>query len=1064
MVNDSTREYSVYISDENNTVQGSGVLFYMGGNVMFVFTCAHVVDDLEKIKLFILKGIDVSRDLYDVLCTEVSAEQVIYSPLDEIRIDGIGEKTHTEDLAIIQVRKPETLKLALTNYFVTETYRRHAVFVQGYPNGVPKGRNPIEHLDCLHGYVVVNPADRNRFTIRMDDAFIDASSRVSELEGLSGAPVWDDNADANGLLGLFTSAYDTTALLSKTHVTKAQQIRLIMKERFGIAIERKLEGIPEEDVAGTASMPISFDGSIELVEKAENEVWIDEQISVLHCIIEDLKLQKAIDKGNELIADARYRSLSKDSKRKIKQYLLYCYEIADLDHEFEMLEAEMRKEGLIKEHDTLSHLTRTFMQRQFHDTVKAAQYCIETWDGTERDSLLSIAKAYLLLARVYTENLTVEETIGKLLDENEKFIYPTDEIEDEALVYQIIGYVYGEHYHDYVNSIRFINRSYRVGYDNIVLESLAAAYYGLGIHDATDENGRVTDLKKVDRKALYKARECYLLIKSKADDLFWSGTIRRMGLCIYNTFVFLQDNYRILMIYQDIKKYLFHLTDDEWRDIEMKYAMVKALKGTIDTSEFCHMKENDKVLIEAIAKASECHNLIEYVTVNTSADQIGDVSQLAKAIQETIEHLESAVRLIDKKDRLQIYVQLINLYGRGILIFGWNAKKKLESLYEILSEYSDPELLESMSNFIFEMDASIEEAENRFKKSYVTHRTIVTWQELNSFYIRHGMFDHADAMYRELLSTRKELVENEPEYAYRAFIDYVTFYKRDLKYALQCYLDAKESFKDTDIEGFWELELMLYSNSFNNPERFELERKQFVDKGLVAEEAYHRAAFIAHLTNLNKMEAFVHYNYIRQYPHFCNPKTGRVAISDEELHFLHWVGAVKPGFLPPPDSMLEKRAKEIQSVYESETWHRKIDKQLRNQFALNKKIAIDAWSLYQIAENNWLDILNELDCVYVSHLTIIRLLVELSRTDNVKLRILLDYLKICDKVKIYSAGFKAQLEVRNVVQYIEPSSAAAIALEKECLMIYGEPEVDLQLIEHFGNRIIRINDIDKLGI
>ena len=92
------------------------------------------------------------------------------------------------------------------------------------------------------------------------------------------------------------------------------------------------------------------------------------------------------------------------------------------------------------------------------------------------------------------------------------------------------------------------------------------------------------------------------------------------------------------------------------------------------------------------------------------------------------------------------------------------------------------------------------------------------------------MFERADAMYQELFSERRELIEEGPEYAYRAFIDYVTHYKRNLKYALQCYLDAKEAFKDTDIEGFWELELMLYSGTFNNPERFELEENNLLIK------------------------------------------------------------------------------------------------------------------------------------------------------------------------------------------------------------------------------------------
>ena len=139
-----------------------------------------------------------------------------------------------------------------------------------------------------------------------------------------------------------------------------------------------------------------------------------------------------------------------------------------------------------------------------------------------------------------------------------------------------------------------------------------------------------------------------------------------------------------------------------------------------------------------------------------------------------------------------------------------------------------------------------------------------------------------------------------------------------------------------------------------------------------------------------------------------------------------------------------------------------IDKPLKNQFGLNKTIAIDAWSLYQLTETNVLDTLEKLDCVYVSHMSIIRLLEELSRTNNPRIRILLKYLKLCTKIKIYSAGFKAQMEVRNVARYFEPESTVAIAVEKNCLMIYGEPVVDEQLVEHFGNRIIRVNQVEEL--
>ena len=109
-------------------------------------------------------------------------------------------------------------------------------------------------------------------------------------------------------------------------------------------------------------------------------------------------------------------------------------------------------------------------------------------------------------------------------------------------------------------------------------------------------------------------------------------------------------------------------------------------------------------------------------------------------------YLERNVRLIDRKERIPMYVQMINLYGRGMLIFGWDKKKKLETLYEKLSEYANPDLLESISNFIFEMDAPIAEAEKRFVNSFEKNKNIITWQELNHFYIRHRKWLEEDTV------------------------------------------------------------------------------------------------------------------------------------------------------------------------------------------------------------------------------------------------------------------------------------------------------------------------------
>ena len=135
------------------------------------------------------------------------------------------------------------------------------------------------------------------------------------------------------------------------------------------------------------------------------------------------------------------------------------------------------------------------------------------------------------------------------------------------------------------------------------------------------------------------------------------------------------------------------------------------------------------------------------------------------------------------------------------------------------------------------IDKGMDDVIARFRQTFDKRKNLRSWQELNHLYVRHGMMDQADAMYKELLAERKELIAEGPEYAYRAYIDYITLYHRDMKDALQCYLDAKEVFQDTDIEGFWELELMVYTNTFNDPERFEIERKPFMEKGLLTEEA-----------------------------------------------------------------------------------------------------------------------------------------------------------------------------------------------------------------------------------
>lgn len=1072
---DRTRACSVYIMDSSDNPKGSGVLFYAGGDKLFVFTAAHVVDDEDTIKVALFKPRDIIRDLYEDYIMEVPKSQIIRSSKDVVTEKG-GLKYHSEDYAIIYMVKPACLDLEPSKYLIGEKYRNSPVYCQGFPCGVPEGKRPIKYLECLHGSIVVNVADENTFTIRIQETHLNQAARDEELQGLSGAPVWDgEDSETSSLLGLISEGYGDTILLAKILTAKAQRIRTLLNEYFGITIEHKLTEIPDSDVAGTEYRPIVFDGRVYEEDGPLVEKWLTEQMAAVRCSIEDLKLQTAIDDAKAVIEDGRFSSCKSESQKRLMQYLLYCYEIGDLDGEFDALEQEMRERGVLKKYDVLRHLSRSFMKKNYRETICVAEECLADPENEAKLSLIAFAKTFLVLARAYEEKLTVEKSICTLLNEHEEFVFEVDSPDDVSLVYQMIGYVYMDKYRNHVNAVRFLNRSYRMGFDTVILESLGAAYYFLGIAEATREDETV-DYQKIDRKSLYKARECFLIVMGKADALFWAGSVRRLGVIIYNTFVFLNDNYRVLTIYPDLNKYVIEPTFDAlpeegpmplirssfdfWRDIEMKHARVIVQSGKINVLDYAHLTRTDRLFLDTLALTTDCLRKVESAIATLSITQMKQTG-LDRFIRDIIAGAENDVMAMDRRDRAPVYIQIINLYLQGMTLFGWNKLDKVKRHFARIKDVGDPELLDYMQNFIFEHEAPFAEVVDHFKRSFDKWKNIRAWQELNHLYVRHNMMDQADAMFKELLVDRKELISDEPEYAYRAYIDYIIQYRRDIKDALQCYLDAKESFVDTDIEGFWELELMIHTNSFNDPERFEIERKSFMERGLITEEQYHRTAFIAYMVNLQKEKAREHEELVAKYEHYTNPMNGSLVLQQEEIHFLNWIGAIKPSFQPPQNSMVERRANEVLEKYQTETWHKQLDRTRKNQFDVNRTIAIDAWGLYILSEEMRLDTLNKFEKVFIPHSTIIRLLEELSRTNNQKIRDIMNFLESSHNIYLESAGFKTQIEVRNLVSYTEIAAVIAIAKEKDSMVIMGEPDLGLKFIDRFGRDIIRVNEIES---
>lgn len=1055
-----TKQYNVYISDSDSGESGSGVLFYPGGETLFVFTCAHVVENHDKLSVTLLQPVNIPNNEYRYCTVTVSREQIHFFPGNDSDSKEGAEET-PEDIALLIFPKPKDFIIKPTMYCIGETAEYMPFYVQGYPHGVQEGTLCIENLDILNGKVFISVPAQKRFQIRVTDNYIDRGNIAADQKGFSGGPIWKKNDPADDqppcLLGIISLANRENALNSRFFAEKAERIRQHLKFQFGIIIEKRMPEIPDEDVASDAlPAPIVFHSENTTILLSDNEKWIEEKCSACNQNIDDFQLQWAIDIAREAIADPRFNLCNAASQKKLMQILLYCYEIGDLTDEFDALEADMRNRHLVRDYDRRRHMTKSFMQRDFTETLKVAKECIR--ECKDDKSLFFMAKAFQYLVGAYLEDLPEEQTIGKIIDSHENIICGTG---NKVLFYQLIGIVYNEKYADHQKAVRYFNRAIQIGSDNIILESLGNAYYQLAIAAATKENV-IIDPGRMDRDALYKAREIFLKIWQKADGLFWAGTMRRYGLQIFNTFFFYNDCYRVMALYPDVVKYVQPPKDvDEnmfWRDIELKHARNELLTGIITVHP--HFTKEDIDCLGLEAEIRYCIQQLENImTVRTycSPDLTGHECKTRRVI--TL--FESRIQSIPQEKKLPFYIHIMTVYMYGILLFGWDEADKIRDCAEQIKAL-DPSLEKMVRDCLYKIEAPLDEVIRQAVAEFERDRDINSWHRLTQLYIHHRMMDKADEMYRMPFTKYPELFSSEPEYFFRSYIDYITSCRRDLLDALQGYLDMKKLFHDADVRNYTELELMFCSSCFNDPERFETEPLSFVQKGVLPEEEYHARALAAFLVNLNLKKAQEHFDFLRRHSHKVDPRTGCINVSSlAEIHYLCLIGKIHPrGFFVP--NALSRNVQGIDSHYNAEIWHVPLSDSLKNRFFVNRKIAMDACALYQLFQTHGPDFLKQFETIFIPHLAIAHFLDDLSRTNDVVIRSILHFLMDNKRIVLRSPGFQTQVKIRKIISYDESATVIALGMENECLSVLGEPMLRSDLIDKFKYSFIRPNEINSL--
>lgn len=1028
------RHYSVHIADAaTRRGLGSGLLYYQGtGDRFFVFTSAHVIKECANIEIDLLIPADPENDDYPVRRLTAPVSQAVYSPLERIE-DGIKP-----DVAVIELHKAEMLELEKTTYRVAESERNKEVLALGYPGGWRfNSEDLLVSLDMMSGSVRVSAKNSPKFDIRICDPFIDYGDRAYELKGFSGAPVW---ATAEDVIGLINSAVRETGYRGRVNATKMRYIQNIMRDSFNIVLESSISGIPEEEIA--EGDELIFDATLPAAEPARDESWLSEQIPIIRALIDDLKIQSAIEMGEKLLADDRYPACQDRTKLLLTRHLAYCYDICNMDGKSEELERRMRGDGLIAMHDNKRWMQKLFMDQRYDELLEY------TASIGKEDESKELAVFFQNMAEAFVLQKPPEETVGLYVDENERLRRPAEDADAESYYMQIIGYVYSQCYQLHEKAVRCLNRSYRVGAKPIVLENLGAIYYQFAIRDAVEE-GKII-LERINKKHLYKARSCFLIVLEKEDEPCLREAVRRVGWQMFQTFSFLDDVYWIIKTYPYIDKWFDFKTLADRRSVEIRYAETVARGGNVDVDSFSALTEQDRQFLKLGAAINETLSHFNGLVPGMAID-----SGLEHILRSMIEDTKHAVALMEGDMALSMYRCLIILYSKGIQMFGWYEQAAVRAYATKFENIRNRQLADEIRDIVFRCEHSYKECMDHFGGFYEKEITLTNWNRLKMTHIYFGALDTADEMYRDLLSNHRELYNDEPEYAFRAYLDFIREFRLDAGKAIKCFLEGKVEFRDKSIAGFWESELMLVTSTFNNPQRFEELREQFVVDGLIDPVENDRNLLIAYVLNLNGEKADEIFRRI--------PKSEDCILSMGEAFYTVWRERVLPPFDEKWNGIVPEKIEGAVSNYRAASWpsNQERDKTLEH-LNIDRVCCLDTWTLYLLAENDMLDALDRMDQVYVAHVTVRHILDELCSFPNMALHTALEYISTHDNITIRSADFDHQLDVRGRVRYDEPACVVAMALEVNGTAVIGDPNTGEELFKIFPSDIVFPTDVFEL--
>lgn len=1025
-------KYSVLITDDKGK-RGTGTLFYTKGSTSFyVLTCAHVIYTSQAVTIHIVLSDDREESV------RVTQEHFHFSPIDEPTVVG-NESTHTCDIAVIECPKGE-IPLAPTHYAMYPMTSGERILAVGYPNGTSS--SVYYQQDELSGKVLRVQSNQDYFVIRVDEGFLNASDREAELKGFSGSPVWDEQKieDSFFLLGgLIAFGVGSNISRGRVNVVNARILQSLMKDEFGITIETRLPMVDDDEIAPGFEEPAESPDQITV-----RSSWVENERRKAQTYVDTLQLQKAVDISRAAIGNSEFVKCTNEQKVAIYSVLQEAYRLARDYDVYDQIGEEMRQAGIVTPRDDLMEAVRYYEAQEIEKAEEYIYKALEKNPNGNEEQVLAIA------IRATKENGADISILSEVLGPHDQLLIKPKDEKEEEFIYQALGFVLSNIFRETTRGLRCLNRAFQVSGNYIILESLALTYYQHSIRDAFIEAGKdKIDREKIELAEIEKARDAFLCVFSAADEMWLKGAFRRNGLPIFKCFCFMHDNFRIYKHYHDVMKYVDFPDHETKRDIQLCYLDVAIRKGAVNLEEFDALTEHDRKFYELV------------ISLDAPMRWLGGLTTQAQISEDTLAKIlvdgEAKLKeLVDTQmdDRLGfdgLHSTFANLYGNAIMRYKWQA---ISEVKRHCGEIKSPKAIETFQIFIDELQTEEFDAiEKRYEAYFEEHRDIISFEEWCHFYARHGQLEKVKCLYDSVFEERKFLIEAQPEYFYREYINFMLVNRFDLTPALRCLVERKNEFKDIFIYMSFEMDLKFATCTFNDPDQMLDDAKMLLDEGLYTEEDYNEKCLIINMLNCRPAMAEKYAGWA----HGVHP-----ALSSEYERMLHiWKGVrVVPN--PHWDSMQGWIAKQLFDVYEQETWLRNPKEiLLESRTEKNRAVVVDLWTLYFFIKIQRPEIMAMFETIYVTHDTVSVALQEINHVNDDDIRRVLVHLQTARNVKLLSPTLEQQLAARNDnFAFMEIHSACLLAQEQNCPAFVGE--VRFPIPENLRSKVIRPNSLKSI--